>query len=242
MATASGDPPVSNTLVTSVLFLEENRADDIFRRRVAASRLFRVQLRLKRLFDVLLSGLLLVLSSPILLIAFLAVRFSSAGPFIFFQTRWGLNGKHFECLKLRTMFIDQAARLSQEQSLEHRGQGLLLKMKQDPRVTPVGAFLRRTSIDELPQLMNVFRGDMSIVGPRPLMLHMMEPFPEIRAVRCIVRPGLTGLWQIRNRVHNTSVMDMIADDVDYIAHLSLSLDLKILLATPWELIRGTGAY
>jgi len=88
----------------------------------------------------------------------------------------------------------------------------------------------------------VLRGDMSIVGPRPLVLHMMEPFPEIRAVRSIVRPGLTGLWQTRNRANNTSVMDMIDHDVEYIATISLWLDLKIILSTPLELLRGTGAH
>jgi len=106
----------------------------------------------------------------------------------------------------------------------------------------VGALLRKTSIDELPQLFNVLKGEMSLVGPRPLMVHMLEPFPEIREVRSIMRPGITGLWQIRNRAHNTSVMTMIADDAEYIAGFSLLLDLEILLLTPWELIRGHGAH
>jgi lipopolysaccharide/colanic/teichoic acid biosynthesis glycosyltransferase len=140
------------------------------------------------------------------------------------------------------MYVDQAAKLGREQSEVEKRKGILLKMKDDPRVTPIGAFLRRSSIDELPQLFNVLIGDMSIVGPRPLMIHMMEPFPEIRAVRSVVRPGLTGLWQIRNRANNTSVTDMIADDTEYIANIGLLLDLRILLATPWELIRGTGAH
>jgi len=120
--------------------------------------------------------------------------------------------------------------------------GVLLKLKNDPRVTSIGKLLRRTSIDELPQLFNVLRGDMSIVGPRPLVLHMMEPFPEIRAVRSVIRPGLTGLWQTRCRANNTSVMDMIDHDAEYIATFSLWLDLKIILATPGELLRGTGAH
>jgi lipopolysaccharide/colanic/teichoic acid biosynthesis glycosyltransferase len=140
------------------------------------------------------------------------------------------------------MYANQGAKLGREQSEEEKSKGILLKMKNDPRVTPLGKLFRRTSIDELPQLLNVLRGDMSIVGPRPMVIHMMDPFPEIREVRSVIRPGLTGLWQIRNRANNTSIMCMIADDVEYIAKLSLMLDLKIILATPWELIRGTGAH
>jgi lipopolysaccharide/colanic/teichoic acid biosynthesis glycosyltransferase len=140
------------------------------------------------------------------------------------------------------MYVDEAANLKSQQSSEDRSRGTLLKLQNDPRVTRVGALLRKTSIDELPQLLNVLRGEMSLVGPRPLIIHMLEPFPEIREVRCVMRPGITGLWQIRHREFNTSVMDMIADDAEYIAHFSLLLDLQVLLATPWAVIRGNGAH
>jgi exopolysaccharide production protein ExoY len=242
MATLPSGALPDDATASPVLYIGEVRADAVFRRRVSTSPLFRLEILVKRLFDIVFSGLLLVFLSPVFLLAFFAVRISSPGPFIFSQLRWGLDERHFHCFKIRTMYVDQAARLVRNQSVEEKNRGILLKMKNDPRVTPVGAFLRRTSIDELPQLFNVFRGDMSIVGPRPLMLHMMDPFPQIRAVRSVVRPGLTGLWQIRNRANNTSVMNMIADDVDYISHLSLFLDAKTLIATPWELIRGTGAH
>jgi lipopolysaccharide/colanic/teichoic acid biosynthesis glycosyltransferase len=224
------------------LYLGDDRVDAIFRRRVSASAAFRATLALKRLFDILFSGLLLLALSPVIAAAFLAVRLTSKGPFLFSQPRWGLDETHFQCYKMRSMYVDANARLAKPQSEEDKQRGILQKMKNDPRVTPVGAFLRRTSIDELPQLWNVFRGDMSVVGPRPLMIHMMQPYDEIRAVRSVVRPGLTGLWQIRHRANNTSVLQMIDDDAEYILNLSLLLDLKTLCATPGELLRGTGAH
>jgi lipopolysaccharide/colanic/teichoic acid biosynthesis glycosyltransferase len=233
---------LAGTTDHSFLYIDQIRVDRSFQHRVSVSRTFRLQLRLKRLFDIVVSGFLLVFISPVLITALLLIRISSPGPSIFSQRRWGHNERQFRMFKIRTMYVDQAAKLGREQSEVEKRKGILLKMKDDPRVTPIGAFLRRSSIDELPQLFNVLIGDMSIVGPRPLMIHMMEPFPEIRAVRSVVRPGLTGLWQIRNRANNTSVTDMIADDTEYIANIGLLLDLRILLATPWELIRGTGAH
>lgn len=227
---------------SSVLYFGGTRVDALFQQRVSVSFLFRLEMHLKRLFDIVLSCTLIGLCLPIFLFALIAVRLSSRGPFIFSQLRWGQNEQPFRCYKIRTMYVDQSARFVSEQPKDESNKGILLKMKNDPRVTRVGAFLRRTSIDELPQLFNVLRGDMSIVGPRPLVLHMMDPYPEIRAVRCVARPGLTGLWQTRNRANNTSVMHMIADDIDYIVNLCLLLDFKILMVTPWELLRGSGAH
>jgi len=232
----------ANATAYPSLYLQGVRVDSVFRQRVSSSVGLRVTLLIKRLFDILFSGLLIVLLLPALLVVFLAVRLSSKGPFLFSQPRWGLDEEHFQCYKVRSMYSGQAPRSAQAQSEEDKEKGLLQKMKNDPRVTPIGAFLRRTSIDELPQLFNVLKGDMSIVGPRPLVIHMMQPYAEIRAVRCVVRPGLTGLWQIRHRANNTSVMQMIEDDVEYINHLSLLLDFKIFCATPRELLRGTGAH
>jgi exopolysaccharide production protein ExoY len=226
---------------SSLLYSRSVRVDDLFLQRLARSRLFRLQLRLKRLFDIVISGFLLVLLAPVILLASLAVRLTSPGPAIFWQWRWGKDQGQFRFFKLRSMYVDQSFRLKSEQHETDKRGGVLLKLKNDPRVTGIGKLLRRTSIDELPQLLNVLIGDMSMVGPRPLVLHMMEPFPEIRAVRSVVRPGLTGLWQISSRANNTSVMDMITYDAAYIATFSLWLDLKILAATPLELLRGTGA-
>jgi len=245
VATAFTEPRITlgkNNEETSVLFVDSVRADHLFNHRVSTRRLTRIQLRLKRIFDILMSGFLIVLLSPLLLAALIVVRLSSPGPSIFWQWRWGIGEYQFRFFKIRTMYVDQAAKLGREQSEAEKSRGILLKLKNDPRVTRIGAVLRRTSIDELPQLFNVLKGDMSLVGPRPMIIHMMDPFPTIRSARGVVRPGLTGLWQIRNRANNTSIMNMIADDVEYIAQFSLLLDLKILLATPLELIRGTGAH
>lgn len=234
----SSASPESLHFEPPVLFFHAVRLDAHFKRHVSESSAFRLQLRLKRTCDILLSSLLIVVCSPLLLAAFLAVRLSSRGPVIFSQLRWGFDQRQFRCYKIRTMFLDRDS----QQSPDEKSRGILHKPRNDPRVTAVGALLRKTSIDELPQLFNVLKGEMSLVGPRPLMVHMLEPFPEIREVRSIMRPGITGLWQIRNRAHNTSVMTMIADDAEYIAGFSLLLDLEILLLTPWELIRGHGAH
>jgi exopolysaccharide production protein ExoY len=242
MSAIYGESLAPSVTDNSFLYVGNLRADIIFHRRISNSLPFRLQLWLKRFFDIAVSGFLLLLLSPLLLVALLAVRLTSPGPSIFASWRWGFGQRHFRFYKIRTMYANQGAKLGREQSEEEKSKGILLKMKNDPRVTPLGKLFRRTSIDELPQLLNVLRGDMSIVGPRPMVIHMMDPFPEIREVRSVIRPGLTGLWQIRNRANNTSIMCMIADDVEYIAKLSLMLDLKIILATPWELIRGTGAH
>jgi lipopolysaccharide/colanic/teichoic acid biosynthesis glycosyltransferase len=171
----------------------------------------------------------------------IAVRLSSPGKALFSQTRMGLNERHFQCLKIRTMYDGRGKPSSRGEGLDEIVPGIVQKLSRDPRVTRVGLILRRTSIDELPQLFNVLVGHMSLVGPRPLMLHMIEPFPEIRRARCVVRPGLTGLWQVRNRPLNTNVIYMVADDAEYIKKFSLWLDLKILMTTPWVVIRGRGA-
>lgn len=242
MSTAPGQVSVATCADNSILHCGSVRVDKVFHHRVSTSRVFRLKLQLKRLFDILISGFLLLMLSPFLLIALLAVRLSSPGPSIYSQWRWGLHEQHFRFFKIRSMYVDQTAKLGREQPEAEKTLGILLKLKNDPRVTRIGTLFRRTSIDELPQLLNVLKGDMSMVGPRPLVIHMMEPFAEIREVRSVVRPGLTGLWQIRNRANNTSAMDMIAYDVEYIANWSLMLDFKILLATPWELIRGIGAH
>jgi exopolysaccharide production protein ExoY len=120
-------------------------------------------------------------------------------------------------------------------------QGVLAKSDSDPRVTRVGRFLRRTSIDELPQLWNVLRGDMSLVGPRPLLPFMLDPFPDLRAARCTVKPGITGLWQISSRDENTNAWSMADEDLAYIADRGVAQDMQILLRTVPAVLRGSGA-
>ena len=201
----------------------------------------RVQYAVKRLIDIVGSFVLIVLLSPVFLLTALAVKLTSPGPVMYAHKRWALNQKKFICLKFRSMRVDQDKVLDIAELQKMQQSGILLKLKKDPRLTPIGSFIRKTSIDELPQLFNVLKGDMSLVGPRPLVLHMMEPYPEIRRVRCMMRPGISGLWQIRDRENNISVLGMLPHDVDYLLNFSVALDIKILLSTLPAVIWGTGA-
>jgi exopolysaccharide production protein ExoY len=201
----------------------------------------RVQLAVKRMIDIVGSFVLIVLLSPVLLATALAVRLSSPGPILFTHLRWAMDEGHFMCLKFRSMRTDQKKVFNEKEVQEIEKTGTLLKLDNDPRLTAIGSFIRKTSIDELPQLFNVLKGDMSLVGPRPLVLHMMQPYPTIRRVRCKVRPGISGLWQIRERENNTSVISMMPHDVEYLLSFSNWLDIKILLATLPAVLWGTGA-
>jgi lipopolysaccharide/colanic/teichoic acid biosynthesis glycosyltransferase len=200
------------------------------------------QLVLKRVFDIVAAFGSILLLSPVLLLAVLAVRLSSRGPALFRQQRWGRDDHQFQCLKFRTMHVDQDSLVHPSTIRELEARGILFKPKNDPRVTQVGAFLRKTSIDELPQLFNVLAGDMSLVGPRPLMLHMLDPYPELRRVRGQMRPGITGLWQISARESNETALQMAHYDIGYIREFSLWIDLRILWRTPATVLFGKGAH
>lgn len=202
----------------------------------------RIELTIKRAFDIVFALLLLILLSPALLAAAICVRLSSRGPVLFKQERWGWREGKFICLKFRSMRVNQVDWMDPQTLSKATQSGVLVKPRNDPRVTRVGAFLRKTSIDELPQLFNVLRGDMSFVGPRPLMLHMLDIYPELRRVRSQVRPGITCIWQISARHKNTSALQMKPYDLDYIANFSLWLDLKILLRTPAAVLFTGSAY
>jgi lipopolysaccharide/colanic/teichoic acid biosynthesis glycosyltransferase len=191
----------------------------------------------KRALDIVLASVLLVLFSPILLAAAALVFVSSRGPILFRQQRVGQGGRLFWFYKFRTMYVNAVA-AGEDQS---KASGILVKLKVDPRVTPIGKWLRRFSIDELPQLLNVLKGDMSMVGPRPLVPFMLTPYPEFAAERAKVRPGITGLWQIRARHENTSAAFMQSHDLEYVRDQSLATDLKILLATAPQVLSGKGA-
>jgi exopolysaccharide production protein ExoY len=201
----------------------------------------RVQLAIKRGIDIVGSFFLIILLAPVFLLTSLAVRLTSSGPVTYSAKRWALNQGHFICLKFRSMRTDQHKVMNITEVKEMEKNGILLKLKKDPRLTAIGSFIRKTSIDELPQLFNVLKGDMSLVGPRPLVLHMMQPYPKVRRVRCMMRPGITGLWQIRDRENNTSVIGMMPHDLDYLLNFNLWLDIKILLATLPAVLWGTGA-
>ena len=198
------------------------------------------RLIVKRCLDVALAILALVCTAPILLLSALAIKVTSPGPILFIQERYGLNKRRFRMYKFRTMVADAE---TQQHLLEefNEATGPVFKIREDPRLTRVGKILRRLSIDEMPQLLNVLRGEMSLVGPRPLPMRDVSGFSEPALMRRFsVYPGITGLWQVSGR-SDLSFDDWIRLDLRYIDHWSLYLDLQILLRTIPSVINGRGA-
>jgi exopolysaccharide biosynthesis polyprenyl glycosylphosphotransferase len=197
---------------------------------------------IKRVFDFCASLLLLLLLLPVYVAIGGLIKLDSAGPVFYRQTRVGLHGKFFSAWKFRTM-VTNADRLQHELEAQNQTKdGILFKLKSDPRITGVGKFLRQYSLDELPQLFNVLLGEMSLVGPRPLPTRDVEKFAAHHYVRHEVLPGITGLWQVSGRSDITDFEDVIQLDLDYIQNWSLGLDLSILLRTVNVVLRKTGAY
>ncbi|UVJ38742.1 sugar transferase [Arthrobacter sp. CJ23] len=194
----------------------------------------------KRLFDVFVAALLILFSSPLMLAIAALVKIDSKGPVLFKQGRVGMEGKHFQMLKFRSMVVDAEARLAE---LEHRneGKGLLFKIKDDPRVTRIGGVLRKYSLDELPQLFNILVGSMSLVGPRPPLPREVEAYEHDVRRRLLVKPGLTGLWQVSGR-SNLSWQDSVRLDLYYVENWSLAGDLVIILRTVRAVFHSNGAY
>jgi exopolysaccharide biosynthesis polyprenyl glycosylphosphotransferase len=194
----------------------------------------------KRALDVLLGGILLILLLPVIAVCAVAVRVDSPGGAFFRQKRVGLRGTEFTMLKLRTMTVDAEA---QRRELANRNEssGVLFKIRDDPRVTRVGRFLRRTSLDELPQLLNVLRGQMSLVGPRPPLPEEVARYDDALGRRLLVRPGITGLWQVSGR-HDLAFEDYARYDLMYIQNWSIALDLYILAKTVPAVLSRRGAY
>ena len=195
---------------------------------------------LKRLLDIACSFLLLVISIPLFFIIAILIKIDSKGPVFFLQKRCGRNRKEFFMYKFRTMVKD-AEFLKKE--LKSEMDGPMFKMKNDPRVTQTGKFLRKWSLDELPQLLNVLKGDMSLVGPRPLANEEMagDNNNTWREIRLSVKPGVTGLWQIMGRTSG-KFSDWVNYDIEYVQKISLVMDLKILIMTAITVLRNTGAY
>jgi exopolysaccharide biosynthesis polyprenyl glycosylphosphotransferase len=195
---------------------------------------------LKSIFDRVVGCLLLLGVSPILLVTALLVKLTSRGPVLFRQTRVGRGGEQFKMLKFRTMVADAEARKAELHAL-NEGNGILFKMRDDPRITKVGKYLRRFSIDELPQLLNVLRGDMSLVGPRPPLPAEVAQYAIDDARRMLVKPGLTGLWQVSGRSDLTWEESMRLD-LRYADNWSIALDLLILWKTARAVLGSDGAY
>lgn len=195
----------------------------------------RGSVHLKRVMDLAFGAVGLVLAIPLLLAATLAIKIEDGGPVLFRQTRVGLSGRRFQILKLRTMRVDAEDRLEEMRAENRRSGGPLFKMADDPRVTRIGRLLRVTSIDELPQLVNVLRGQMSLVGPRPALVEEHEAFDPALKQRNDVPPGMTGLWQVEAR-DNPAFGPYRRLDLYYVENWSVGLDLAILVATGVEVI------
>jgi lipopolysaccharide/colanic/teichoic acid biosynthesis glycosyltransferase len=199
----------------------------------------------KRALDVALALVLIAVSGPVLLLLWCLVRWTSAGPAFFRQERIGRDTRPFTMLKLRSMYAGNDDRmhrayvtgmLSAAEGARERN-GMLFKLARDPRITPLGRWLRKTSLDELPQLINVLRGDMSLVGPRPMLPWEAELLAEPYRSRFTVKPGITGLWQVSGR-SRLSMRTALELDVEYVRRRSIAVDLTILVRTMPALFRG----
>jgi exopolysaccharide biosynthesis polyprenyl glycosylphosphotransferase len=209
---------------------------------IGAPMLTSASIAAKRVLDVVVAALAITVFSPLMLAIAIAIKLESRGPVFFRQLRAGRGNTSFQLIKFRSMYVDAEARKAEFADLNEAGDGVMFKIRDDPRVTRVGAFLRRFSLDELPQLFNVLKGEMSLVGPRPLI------FPETAALeetwhmrRVELRPGLTGPWQIYGR-SQSPFQEMVRFDYQYVAGWSLARDIEILLATVPAVVSGRGAY
>jgi exopolysaccharide biosynthesis polyprenyl glycosylphosphotransferase len=198
-----------------------------------------IGLVLKRGMDILLAGLTLMVLSPLLLVIVVAVKLDSHGPILYFSERIGKKGRVFRCIKFRTMVRDAEKRRADVMHMNERD-GVLFKISNDPRITRLGRFLRKYSLDELPQFLNVLRGDMSIVGPRPPLASEVREYKLSHLRRLDVMPGITGLWQVQAR-QDPSFDNYISLDVTYVDNWSIWLDLQILARTVVVVLGGTGS-
>lgn len=195
----------------------------------------------KRVFDGCIAGLGLILLAPLLFVIAFAICLESRGEAIYWQERRGRHGRPFRIAKFRTMHEGEESRRSELEHLNDADWPLFKIKTRDPRVTRVGRFLRSWSLDELPQLWNVVKGEMSIVGPRPLVLAEADALPALSDVRRDVRPGITGSWQVAGR-HDLGTADMLRLDRDYVIHWSLARDFAILARTIRAVLTRRGAY
>lgn len=194
----------------------------------------------KRMIDIAGGMVGVVITALITPFVALAIKIDSPGPVFFAQTRIGKNGRRFKIYKFRSMYMDAEAR-KKELEAQNEMQGLMFKMENDPRITKVGKFIRKTSIDELPQFYNIVKGDMSLVGTRPPTEDEFEQYNSHYRRRISMTPGLTGLWQISGRSEIVDFDDVVKYDLEYIDHWTLGLDIKILFQTVWVVLTGRGS-
>lgn len=195
--------------------------------------------KIKRFFDICLSAAALVVLSPLLLVIAILIYLEDKGPVIYSQTRIGKDGRAFKLYKFRSMCADADEKLKDLQKLNERD-GPVFKIKNDPRVTKVGKFIRKTCIDELPQLVNIIKGDMSIVGPRPPLPNEVEQYNSYQKQRLLVVPGLTCYWQIQ-KGEETTFDEWVELDLKYIKERSILLDFRLILLTFKVILSGKGA-
>lgn len=195
--------------------------------------------KIKRFFDICLSTAALVVLSPLLLVIAILIYLEDKGPVIYSQTRIGKDGRAFKLYKFRSMCVDADEKLKDLQELNERD-GPVFKIRDDPRVTKVGKFIRKTCIDELPQLVNIIKGDMSIVGPRPPLPNEVEQYNSYQKQRLLVVPGLTCYWQIQ-KGEETTFDEWVELDLKYIKERSILLDFRLILLTFKVILSGKGA-
>ena len=193
----------------------------------------------KRVVDVCVASILLLMALPVLLVVGVLVKLTSRGPVFFAHRRLGYNGKEFDCLKFRTMIADAEERLKRDVNLRQQFEEKF-KLEDDPRITPLGKFLRRTSLDELPQLLHVVTGEMSLVGPRPIVQNELSKYSIYANKLLTVKPGLSGLWQVCGR-SDTTYPQRVMMDMHYIDHRCFTLDLQLLLLTATAVVKKSGA-
>jgi exopolysaccharide biosynthesis polyprenyl glycosylphosphotransferase len=207
---------------------------------------FNPRKKVKRLFDVVFSSLFLLITLPIGIIIAILIKLEDGGPVFYGHSRITEAGRKFKCLKFRTMHVDADKRLSEllasDASLRKEWQRSF-KLKNDPRITKVGRFLRKTSLDELPQFINVLKGEMSVVGARPIVTkELYDYYKEAGNLYCSANPGITGLWQIGKRSDTEDYAERVKLDQWYVLNNTFWLDMKIIMKTAWCMIKGKGAY
>ena len=204
---------------------------------------------IKRIIDILLSGLAIIILSPLLLILCIAIKLDSPGPIFFSQMRVGKNGKRFKIYKFRSMYMDAEER-KKELMKQNEMKGLMFKMENDPRIIGSGAdgskhglgwFIRKTSLDEFPQFWNVLKGDMSLVGTRPPTVDEWKQYEPYHRGRLAVKPGLTGMWQVSGRSDITDFEEVVKLDMEYVKNWDIGMDIKILFKTVGVVLKGSGS-